>query len=330
MEPPEPPEPPPLPPSLAPLVAAYLAGLAPLGERVVGVYLCGSLALAAFEASISDVDAVVLTQGTWTSPERDELGRFHAALNRAVPLARRLDVVYVSRRDLGRGNDTLAPYPVAREGRFRGAGYGDLNAVTWWLLKHRSIPLLGPSGAALPFEVAWEEVRAAMRHNLDGYWAGKAARPHLFLSDYWVGFAVATLCRILTTLEDGELVAKTAALARWRTRLPDRWRSLIDEAWRIRHDPRAPSRYRTRGGRMRATLAFVAYARERGAAGVETGATPRPEGRVSRRRAAGRPSAPRRGGRRGRRRGGSGGGGRGRRRGGRRRRRRGRRSPSGR
>ena len=32
-------------------------------------------------------------------------------------------------------------------------------------------------------------------------------RPYLFLFDYWVVSAVSTLCRILTTIEEGEIIS---------------------------------------------------------------------------------------------------------------------------
>ncbi len=80
------------------------------------------------------------------------------------------------------------------------------------------------------------------------------------MSDIWVGFTVATLCRILTMIEDGEIAGKRAALACWRPRLPGEWGLLIEEAARLRRDPRAPSRYRSRVARMRVTIAFVRYA----------------------------------------------------------------------
>ncbi len=256
-----------LPDSLARLVEAYLDALAPLRPRVLGVYAHGSLALDAFEERASDIDAIVFTDGSLPSDDVARLSEIHRRLHRTHPLAARLDVAYVPFGDLGRNAAAVAPHPVARDGRFRPAGRGDLNAVTWWLLKHHGLALLGPPTTALPIAVAWEDVRRAMRDNLDGYWAAKAARPYLFVSDFWVEFAVTTLCRILSTLEDGEIVAKTVALDLWRGRLPERWRPLVDEARRLRHDPAAPSRYRSRLGRARAALAFVAFARERGRAG---------------------------------------------------------------
>jgi hypothetical protein len=73
--------------------------------------------------------------------------------------------------------------------------------------------------------------------------------------------AIATLCRIMTAIEEGEIISQSAAFTRWRDRLPACWQTLIDEAWRIRQHLDTPSLYRSRIARMRETLAFIEYVR---------------------------------------------------------------------
>jgi len=69
-----------------------------------------------------------------------------------------------------------------------------------------------------------------MRYNLDVYFAGKLKRPYLYLSSAAVEFAITNLCRILATIEDGEIISKSASLKVWRDRLPVQWQRLLDEA----------------------------------------------------------------------------------------------------
>ena len=85
----------------------------------------------------------------------------------------------------------------------------------------------------------------------------------VLLRDDWCVFAVVTHCRILTTIEEGEIIPKSAALKRWRERLPARWRTLIDEAWRIRHHSDGLSLYRSRFKRAIEVLLFIRYVRKR-------------------------------------------------------------------
>ncbi len=255
----------PVPDSTQPLIDAYLHALEPLHAYFSGIYIYGSIALGAFEERESDIDIVALTQGEWTTREYARLAAIHAQLSREHPLSKRLEVLYVPLRDLGKQNSEIPPYPTLRDGAFSPATHGDLNAVTWWLIKNKGIRLLGAECSALPLEVTWKDVLVTMRYNLNGYWMGKARKhPYLFLLDYWIVFSVSTLCRILTTIEEGEIIAKSPALLRWRDALPARWQPLIDEAWRLRHHLDQPPLYRNRIQRMRETLAFIKYVNKRG------------------------------------------------------------------
>jgi Domain of unknown function (DUF4111) len=251
----------PIPPLIQPLLDAYLHALEPLRDHFYGIYLYGSIALDVFEERESDIDIVALTQLEWIAQELGQLARIHRRLGKEHPLGKRLDPMYVPLRDIGKYNAQIPPYPYASNGKFHPAGHFDLNAVTWWTIQHKGIRLLGPEISALPLEVAWEDVLDAMHYNLNTYWARKAQKPHLFLLDVWVMTAVATLCRILTTIEEGEIISKSASLTRWRDRLPARWHAIIDEAWRIRQASKTPSLYGSRIKRLRETLAFIEYVR---------------------------------------------------------------------
>lgn len=253
----------PIPPLIQPLLDAYLLALEPLDNHFYGIYIYGSIALGAFEERESDIDIVTLTQGEWTVQELMQLERIHKRLVKEYALGKRLAPMYVPLADIGKSNANIAPYPYASDGTFHAAGHFDLNAVTWWTIQHQGICLFAPESSTLPLEVTWADVLDAMRYNLDTYWAGKAQKPHLFLLDVWVTTAVATLCRILTAIEEGEIISKSAALKRWRDRLPARWQTLIDESWRIRQYLETSSLYRSRIVRMCETLAFIEYVRAR-------------------------------------------------------------------
>src|SRR2546421_4984037 len=201
-----------VPKSLQPLIDAYLKALEPLCMHFYGIYIHGSIALDAFEEQESDIDIVALMHGEWTSRELTQLAAMHRQLLREQPLGTHLDVLYLPFHNLGKHGKTL-PHAILRDGKFVvSATPGSLDAVTGWITKHQGIPLFGPEPSALPLEVSWKDVLAAMRFNLDGYWAGKARRPYLFWFDYWVMTAIATLCRILTAIEEGEIIAKSSAL----------------------------------------------------------------------------------------------------------------------
>ena len=258
-----------LPTPIQPLIDAYLHALEPLRPHFYGIYIFGSIALGAFEELESDIDILALTHGEWAVTELAQLKALHTQLIGMHQLGKRLEVLYIPLRDLGKGNREIAPYPTFHTEQFFPAGYGDLNHITWWTIKNKGIRLLGPERFTLPFEVAWQDVLETMRDNLDGYWVSRARRPYLFLRDDMFEFSVATLCRMLTTIEEEEIITKSLALKRWRGRLPARWCPLIDEAWRIRHHLGSPSLYRSRLTRVREILAFIKYVRKRGRKALE-------------------------------------------------------------
>jgi predicted nucleotidyltransferase len=267
-----------LPVSVQPLVDAYTRALEPLRQHFYGIYIYGSLALGAFEELRSDIDVLALTQGEWSPLELAQLQTLHRQLARTYPLGKRLEVFYIPEQYLGvvqpdTVEGTLPPYPAFHDGKLLPRTHEGMNAVTWWILKQHGLRLFGPERSALPLEVKWADVLSTMRYNLDVYYARQIKRPYPYLFDEGVEFGVSNLCRILTTIEEGEIISKSAALQRWQDRLPERWQLLLKEAWRIRHHPGQPSLYRHRWQRMQETLAFIQYGRERGSKALEASST---------------------------------------------------------
>lgn len=244
------------------LLTVYVSALVAADIPLVGVYLYGSLAQGAFHPDTSDIDLIVLTSRGLERDDARQLRHLHDQLADIHPWTSRLSIAYVP-YPLPDSSLIEVAYPVMRDGTFRTSGGGDVNAVSWWQIHHQGIVCHGPAPSTLKLPCSWTAVEAAMHDNLRGYWADKANQPALFLDDFWVQFAVTTLCRILTTLEDGEIVAKDEAVARWASRLPSAWHPLLVETQRLRLHPEMASRYRTPDERQRDTLAFYAYASQR-------------------------------------------------------------------
>jgi hypothetical protein len=86
------------------LIEALLAGIcAALGDDLTGAYVCGSLALGAFDAETSDVDVLVVTESPLSQSEFAALDAFHRHL---PPLGNRFlveyEVCYIDRTSLRR------------------------------------------------------------------------------------------------------------------------------------------------------------------------------------------------------------------------------------
>jgi predicted nucleotidyltransferase len=257
-----------VPVSLRSLLHAYIRALEPWSAHFSGIYIHGSIALKAFEEPESDIDIVALTHGEWTPDELMQFVSRHKQLLQQEAGSSRLDVAYIPFQE--EKNDKMSLSAIFRDSKFAvSVTPSHMDATMRWIIKRQGIRLLGPQPSTLPFEVTWKDVLRAMQFNLDGYWAGKAKRPYLFWFDYWVMTATTTLCRILTAIEEGEIIAKSPALLRWRDRFPPRWQILLDEAWNIRHHLDKPILYSNRIQRMRETLAFITYVRTRGEKALE-------------------------------------------------------------
>lgn len=252
------------------LLQAYIDALEASGLRhyLHGVYLYGSATLGAFDERTSDIDVIALTQGDLGPAELDTLETLHKHLAQEHVLGARLDAMYVPLRDIGKRNAEVAPYPYTADGEFHRSGHFDLNGVTWWLVKQHGITLFGPKPQELPFAAPWEEVLVDMEYNLNTYWAGNyaglLAKSDIILGDYFVLFTVSTLCRILSTVEDGGIPTKLQALLVWRDRLPRRYHHVVDETLRIRQHSDDPSLYSSPIELREDMLAFMKYAIGRG------------------------------------------------------------------
>ena len=252
-----------LPSVVRPVLERYLATLGDSRVPVAGVYLYGSLCLGGFDPRASDIDLLVLTPQILPAQEIDHLRHLHDALATAVAMAHRLDIVYLPLPYTTLDQTSDLVYPVVRDGTFFAAGSGDVNAVTWWQIHHLGLVLQGPPAAALALPNSWEAVEAAMHRNLAIYWPARAAEPGRFLDEYWVQFAVTTLCRILTTLEEQRLETKDEAVERWAMQLPTRWHRLLRETRRIRHARDRPPLYSSPVSRAQDVQAFLVYVQAR-------------------------------------------------------------------
>ncbi len=142
-----------LPGAVQPLIDAYLHALEPLDDHFYRVYIYGSIALGAFEEKQSDIDIVAITLGEWSPLELKQLAELHARLIKEHPLGRRLAVFYVPVGYLGcmhpRRNGEKIHFPVAHDGKFSPSSRGELNAVTWWIIKNSGIRLLRKAKSSL-------------------------------------------------------------------------------------------------------------------------------------------------------------------------------------
>ncbi|KXI76303.1 nucleotidyltransferase [Bacillus cereus] len=227
-----------LPKEVEQLMEQYIVGLKEifLDEKIVGVYIYGSIALGAFHAETSDVDFVTVISDPVNEAEKQQLVELHKKLSGST-LGKRMDGMYIPLADLGKYNDEMNEYVYCADGKAN-IGHWDINAVTWWTLKNQGITVSGKEAEDLSFQIRWDDVVNTMKYNVEQYWSGKAKQPYLFFIEEWVESAVVTMGRILYTLDHKTIVSKDRGLQYLLEHSAEEWELLLKEVVRIRQNPK--------------------------------------------------------------------------------------------
>jgi hypothetical protein len=229
-----------------------------LPDLLAGLYLHGSVALGAYNPSLSDIDFIAITSRRCTPSDVESLRVIHQTLIQRYPEAQ-LEGSYLQWQDLGGSEETIPPHPHIHDGVVRASGYHDINAVTWWILKYRGIAILGPSPEQLAIEVDWDDLLAKMYHNLNTYWARFTFDPRRMawlLDDYGIQWTVLGVLRQFYTFREHAITSKTAVGEYALAHTPRQWHQLIQEAINIRTRT-STSFYRSRIVRAIEARAFL-------------------------------------------------------------------------
>jgi len=230
-----------------------------LDDNFVGAYLTGSFALGGGDMS-SDCDFIVVTESKVTHQQENALRQLHAEIpSRDGYWAINLEGSYAPRRDL-ESLDTLG-----REWLYIDRGWREMQwsphcnvADTRWVLRHHGVVLEGPEPSTFACEVPAEALRDRVRPLIQdfltdlGTWTG-------FETMWGQRYTVESLCRMLYTLERGEVTSKAAGLEWALSAVAPVWHDLLAHAVADRpakwNDPPRP-------GSIEPTRAFAEYAKE--------------------------------------------------------------------
>jgi aminoglycoside adenylyltransferase-like protein/nucleotidyltransferase-like protein len=237
-----------------------------LGDNFVGAYLQGSFALGDADM-FSDCDFLIVTRRTLTPAQEQRIRKLHADI-RTQPghWVHHLEGSYAPQAELrnlsGLGRKWLFIDQGHSGSEMEWSTHCNTEVVRWIIREH-GVTLAGPSPRELVGEVTPEVLRAKMRQEARDFLSGMLT--WIKLDSPWAQrYAVTTLCRILYTLETGQVASKRASLLWARANLDSKWQELISESLEGRSrgwnhwDPVRPSV-------LEATLAFNEYAKQRAA-----------------------------------------------------------------
>ena len=251
-------------PDVNALLKVLLEGvLAVLEHHFIGMYLDGSLASGDFDQD-SDIDFVVVTD---TGISDRLFWALRAMHDRIATIdawfATQLEGFYVPASALRRYHPAPAMVPNLERGRGERLKWVHLGAA-WVVHQHmlhdHGIAVAGPAPQTLVDPVAPNDLRRAMLSVLSGWVTGILRDPAQMTSRGYQSYIVLSLCRVLYTLEHGDVVSKAAA-ARWaQETLGACWTPLIEDAWEGRRHPGTEPP--TDG--VNETLEFIQFTLERG------------------------------------------------------------------
>jgi hypothetical protein len=240
------------------LLARLLADVrAILGDRLVGLYLYGSLSSGGFDPDSSDVDFLVVTDGALHESDLDALRQMHEGLARSgLPYATELEGSYIPAHALRRYDPDDSRHPsIGIDWDFGIISHGHQWVLEGELVRTRGVRVAGPPPASLIDPATPDVLRDAALHILRDFWSKQLDGAEWLRPRNYQAFAILTMCRAMYTVEHGKVISKPEA-ARWaRGALDPEWGPLVDRAlaWRHERDD-AP---------LDETMAFIRHALER-------------------------------------------------------------------
>ena len=231
-----------------------------LEDNFVGAYLVGGFALGGGDLQ-SDCDFVVVTEERVLAEQERKLRELHDEIpTRPGHRPHDLEGSYAPRADLA----TLAT--LDRQWLYINRGAREMEWSTHcntedvrWTLREHGITLAGPDPRQLVAEVPAAILRSKMPPLIENFLSNLLSWTSFDIA--WAQrYAVTTLCRMLFTLETGEVSSKPASLEWAKSALPTKWRDLIQQ---VIDDRPLPWNDPPRSGSVEATIAFSEYATKR-------------------------------------------------------------------
>jgi hypothetical protein len=206
-----------------------------LGEKLVGLYLFGSLVTGSYDDGISDIDLLAATAAAVDDEELEALRRMHAELVARRPEWNdRIEVAYPSTAALQTFKTRTSRLAIISPGEpLHAVAAGRDWLLNWYPVLEADVALFGPPPRDLIAPISKEEYVAEVRAHVRAWGRGWGSLRDRGSQSY----AVLTMCRALHTHRTGEYVSKARAAA-WAQRAFPEWADLIREAIQVRTAPR--------------------------------------------------------------------------------------------
>jgi predicted nucleotidyltransferase len=219
-----------------------------LREKLVGLYLYGSLTTGDFDPHSSDIDLLAVTSSDVSETEFDALRAMHLDFARGKPLwDDRIDVQYLSAAALRTFRTQRSPIAIISAGEpFHMTTAGRDWLMNWYEVRGEGVALFGPPAETIIGPISRGEFAQCVR----GYVVELAGRMEGAPNRREQAYAILTMCRALHAHRTGEQASKGRA-ALWAQEELPRWSGLIQsalawrEAWQEKEVDHAATRAET-------------------------------------------------------------------------------------
>ena len=175
------------------------------------LWVGGSLATGDYVPGVSDLDLVAVTSQPLVGDALAQVAHIHRELDAGPANGMDLGCQYA---DAGRLLDVAVEHPTWTHGELLDR---TVSLITRAELVLHGFPVLGPRPDTLLPPVTPDEVRAAARAELTGYWSYAARRPRMFWRmPVMVDLGLTAMARGRHALARGELLTKSAAIEQAR------------------------------------------------------------------------------------------------------------------
>lgn len=221
--------------AVSPILAQLADGLrSVLRERLVGVYLYGSLITGDFAPGISDIDLVVVMTTALDSTKFNALHKLHqSVVERHPDWYDRLELAYISGAALRTFRHQTSTIGIISPGEpFHLLEAGSDWLISWYALRKDGVALLGPPIQSLIDDIPTHEYLQAVGEHICHY-RDSVKKPQ---NKQALSYIVLTVARGLYTLAHGKPTSKVKAAA-WATQRYPQWAELLESALRWRANP---------------------------------------------------------------------------------------------
>jgi predicted nucleotidyltransferase len=205
-----------------------------LGDKLIGLYLFGSLVVGDFDDDISDIDLVAAISSDLDEQEFERLKAIHADIvQRYKQWDDRIEIGYIAVEHFKKA---MSRHPIALISP--GEPFHVKESGTDWIinrsvLREKGLALFGPAPETLVAPLTQADRMQTVRDNVQE-WREWIAQTEMIHERDYQSFMILTMCRELYRLyHEGHIASKKAA-AHWAQQEWPEWASLIRQAlaWR--------------------------------------------------------------------------------------------------